>query len=227
MEISVKEDLRGRLGVVRDQGPYPTCLAFAASDAHAALRPPWKPLSALYLFHCASRRDDRPLDDGVTLPTILHALREDGQPCEERCQYPSQADADLSTWRPPTELGQLYKCVGQQTAHSFDGLISHIDAQTTPIILLDLTMSFFKATDSAVIDLDPPGTPTVGARHAVIGVAHGVNGDGRCVLVRNSWGAAWGVNGHAWLTEAYIRKQMFSLALISGVDNVLTDRTAA
>ena len=30
-------DLRGNFGPARDQNPRPTCMAFAASDAHAAL----------------------------------------------------------------------------------------------------------------------------------------------------------------------------------------------
>ncbi len=37
----VQQDLRFRFGTARDQGARPTCLAFAASDTHAALRTPW------------------------------------------------------------------------------------------------------------------------------------------------------------------------------------------
>ena len=48
--ITVRKDLRGRFGPVRDQGVRPTCLAFAASDAHAATREPWAELCCEYLF---------------------------------------------------------------------------------------------------------------------------------------------------------------------------------
>ena len=34
MPVTVKTDLRARVGAARDQGQRPTCLAFAASDAH-------------------------------------------------------------------------------------------------------------------------------------------------------------------------------------------------
>jgi hypothetical protein len=48
--ITVQKDLRSELGAARNQGPRPTCLAFAASDAHAALRPGWSPLSCEFAF---------------------------------------------------------------------------------------------------------------------------------------------------------------------------------
>ena len=43
-DITVSVDLRALFGPARDQGPRPTCLAFAASDAHAALAMGWAPL---------------------------------------------------------------------------------------------------------------------------------------------------------------------------------------
>ena len=36
--ITVRQDLRDRFGPARDQGARATCLAFAMSDTHAAMR---------------------------------------------------------------------------------------------------------------------------------------------------------------------------------------------
>jgi hypothetical protein len=44
--VKIIVDLRSKFGVARDQNPRPTCMAFAASDTHAALRSVWTPLSA-------------------------------------------------------------------------------------------------------------------------------------------------------------------------------------
>ncbi len=41
--IEIQVDLRSLLGDARDQEARPTCLAFAASDVHAALRDGWTP----------------------------------------------------------------------------------------------------------------------------------------------------------------------------------------
>jgi hypothetical protein len=49
--IIVRKDLRGRFGPARDPGARPTCLAFAASDTHAATRDPWAELCCEYLFY--------------------------------------------------------------------------------------------------------------------------------------------------------------------------------
>ena len=50
-------DLRGDLGPARDQDPRPTCMAFAASDAHGAARDGWEPLSTEWAYYHALKRD--------------------------------------------------------------------------------------------------------------------------------------------------------------------------
>ena len=77
---TIKTDLRRLFGPVRDQGQRPTCLAFAASDVHAALRGAWSPLSCEYIFFRAQQRSKRKPTEGATLPSMLEALRDDGQP---------------------------------------------------------------------------------------------------------------------------------------------------
>jgi hypothetical protein len=58
--ITVSVDLWSLFGPARNQRSRPTCLAFAASDAHAALRSGWMPLSCEYAFYQAQRRAGRP-----------------------------------------------------------------------------------------------------------------------------------------------------------------------
>src|SRR5258708_38222177 len=53
--IKIAKDLRSMFGPVRDQGQRPTCLAFAASDLHAAVRGAWAPLSCEYIFYHAQK----------------------------------------------------------------------------------------------------------------------------------------------------------------------------
>ncbi len=68
--ITASVDMRSLFGPSRNQGPRPTCMAFAASDTHAALRTGWPPLSC-----------DTPsikLSDG-------RAARRTREPCCRRC----------------------------------------------------------------------------------------------------------------------------------------------
>ena len=55
--IKILVDLRNNLGPARDQDPRPTCMAFAASDAHAAARDGWEPLSTEWAYYHALKRD--------------------------------------------------------------------------------------------------------------------------------------------------------------------------
>ena len=61
--------------------------------------------------------------------------------------------------------------------------------------------NFLRCRDSSVLGIpsDEKG------RHAIIctGVRYGLNNK-REFLIRNSWGAGWGVQGHAWLSEEYM-----------------------
>ena len=82
MSVTIARDLRPLFGEVRDQGERPTCLAFAASDAHAALRGPWAALSVEFAFFNAQRRANRSAKVGALLSTMLDTLREDGQPLD-------------------------------------------------------------------------------------------------------------------------------------------------
>jgi hypothetical protein len=85
--LSIETDLRPLFGPARDQGERPTCLAFAASDAHAGLRADWVPLSCEFAFYHAQRRSNSSPLQGATLESILEALRHDGQPAEAGWPY--------------------------------------------------------------------------------------------------------------------------------------------
>ncbi len=51
MTVTIACDLRHMLGPARDQGTRLTCMAFAASDTHAAVRPGWEPLSCEFAYY--------------------------------------------------------------------------------------------------------------------------------------------------------------------------------
>ena len=98
MSVTVDVDLRSRFGAVRDQGARPTCLAFAASDAHAAMRGAWVELSCEYAFYHAQKRTGRPPAKGAFLNDMLGALREEGQPVEAGWPYLTQLPTNLSLY---------------------------------------------------------------------------------------------------------------------------------
>ena len=57
-------------------------------------------------------------------------------------------------------------------------------------------------------------------RHAVVAVGYGEAPQGRVVLVRNSWGLSWGLEGYGWVTEQFLARHMYGLALLTDETDV-------
>ncbi len=225
-DIAVSVDLRALFGPVRNQGPRPTCMAFAASDAHAGLRNGWAPLSCEYAFYQAQRRAGRPPTTGALLSSMLEALHEDGQPEERGWPYLPATPTDTASWTPPAEVGALFGRNGEKSVHSLDWVIGELGQGRPVIILLMLSRAFYARNPFGVVDPTNDETPEPQRRHAVIAVGYGTVDTQRAILVRNSWGPTWGDAGYGWLTERFIGPRIFAAAtLLEEVD--VSARSAA
>ncbi len=207
-------DLRSLFGPARDQRQRPTCLAFAVSDAHAAVRAAWEALSPEYAFYHAQRRSGRAPTEGALLPGVLEALHEDGQPLETGWPYLTETP-DATTWSPPAAVGPVFGRASRKLDPSLDRLVAELELGTPPIILLTLSRSFYVPNTRAVIDMAPGEAPEPQRRHAVIAVGNGTVDGERAMLIRNSWGERWGDAGHGWLTDRYLRLSMFAAAKLT------------
>jgi hypothetical protein len=141
--VTVKTDLRHLFGAARDQHQRPTCLAFAASDAHAALRKGWIPLSCEYAFFHAQMRAGRQANVGALLPSMLGALREDGQPTETAWPYLRVLPSDPKDWRPPTSTAPVFRRASEQKTCSMDALVAQLDRGVPTLVLMYLSRSFY------------------------------------------------------------------------------------
>jgi C1A family cysteine protease len=211
MTVVVECDLRHLFGPARDQGQRPTCMAFAASDTHAAVRPNWEPLSCEYAYYHALRYDGGTPNDGATLPGMMMAIAQDGQPYEAAWPYLSVLPSDLTQWKPPTTVGQLFRRVSEMRRRATE-LYALLDGGSPVIVAMTFSKAFYKPGPDGIVTGSEPIIPAL--RHAVIAVGHGRQGNARLVLVRNSWGDLWGINGYAWLTESYLAPRIFALAIM-------------
>lgn len=208
--ISPTVDLRSLLLPVRVQGRRQACLPFASSCAHEYKRMADAYLSVEYLFfHAIARSSGNPLI-GTTMMATAMALAQDGQPLEAEWPY---ALVQPDPWSPPALKGEAWKTTLVSNHLSFDDLISHLDNGEPIVLGLVITDAFYEPGDTGVVPDLIPDIERAG--HAVLAVGHGMHGGEPAILVRNSWGEAWGLQGYAWLTRAYIDRQLRETATLT------------
>ena len=211
--VKVIVDLRSKFGPARDQNPRPTCLAFAASDAHAALRPGWTPLSAEWAYYHAVKRDGGGPEDGSTLESMLAVIKSDGQPVESDWPYIGSNSIDAATWRPPTRPSALFFRDHEACQIGLQQLIDQLDVGAPVLITMTLSDAFYLPDVDGVVDRNEAVDPT--RRHAVVAVGYGERAGTRLVLIRNSWGEGWALSGYAWLAEHYLVPRLIGLSILT------------
>lgn len=211
--ISLVKDLRPKFGSVRDQGQRPTCLAFATSDAHAAANGPFQPLSVEYLFyHAVQRMPGKNPHQGINFGAANGALSTEGQPIESQWPYLPRIPADITQWTPPSGCTVMKRSL-LQFVHPFDGVQAFLENDQPVIVILKLSTGFYRPDSNGLIH-DNDKTSFTG-RHAVIAVGHGTVSGGPTLLVRNSWGRAWGVDGYAHLHKSYVDSRVVAVSTVS------------
>ncbi len=211
--VKIIVDLRSKFGVARDQNPRPTCLAFAASDTHAALRPGWTPLSAEWAYYHAVKRDGGQPEDGSTLASMLAVIRSDGQPIEPEWPYIQSNTIDVARWFPPIKPTALYFRDHEVCKVGFQHLVDQLDLGVPVLTTMTLSNAFFLPDSDGVVDRSEAVDPKL--RHAVVATGHGERAGKRLILMRNSWGEGWGLKGYAWLAEDYLATRLIGASILT------------
>ena len=205
MSITIVLDHRSVLGPVRDQGARPTCLSFAATAAHEHVRRSGAPLSPEYLHYFAS---DKGSSDGVVFPDIVGALEGPGQPSEVDCPY--HPDGLPSGWLPPNCVS-VYRRRSDLKYPEPDEIEALLSTEHVPVLGISTPHTFYSPAPPWL--LSPDGL--IRGLHAVTAVALGTTGSMRCFLIRNSWGTAWGDEGHAWIDDAFVNQHLRHLLALT------------
>ena len=196
MSIIVDVDLRSKLGDTRDQRQRPTCLAFALSAAHEASRVSNDYLSTEFLFFSGAQRSHRDPSRGLTRTAVEEALREDGQPCEAAWPYRVEPPA-AANWKAPENCEPLHRATVTFTSGTLTEVGQTLRIGVPVVLVVSLTTAMYVPDANGIVRSRQSDVTTT-SRHALLAVGLGHDNDGEYILVRNSWGARWGLLGHAW-----------------------------
>jgi C1A family cysteine protease len=205
-------DLREYFTAIRDQGRRQTCMAFAASDAHAMVHGrPMSDLSVEYAHYFASKRMPtyQPAS-GTSGDAMLETLRIDGQPPESEWRYLPNLLANMNDYRPPANVSVCFRYAGKQL-QALDEVENALTLGWPVIMGLALSKSFYELPADTILQADSDTGVT--GRHAVLAVgrfsAAAVSG----FLVRNSWGTRWAGGGYGLISKSYIEPRMLFLGV--------------
>ncbi len=193
------------LGEARDQGPRPTCLSFSLSEVHRSAIDLTEPLSPESLHRRATQSALKSPNVGITIPEAAETLVKIGQTTEASWPY----NADL----PVGEICAYYKASVLVLNFSLTTILHTLKSGRPISLIIDVDMAFFVC--SGIIAADLPSNSPVQGRHAVVICGIRISTKGNEFLIKNSWGAAWGNRGYAWLAEAYVIKQSPQLIQVS------------
>jgi C1A family cysteine protease len=203
-------DLRSQFGPARDQKQRPTCMAFAASDGHAAARARVEPLSTEFAyFHAVLGRQPFDPHSGVSFDMVAQSIYKDGQPPEAAWPYLPTLPADLRTWKPPINCQPIFRRQYRIESPAIQRVYDHLGDSRPVVLTMTISPSFFKPSRDGVIDGNLTEQPV--NCHAVVAVGYGKTQRSYAVLIRNSWGHRWGLGGYAWITDDYLRPRVLEI----------------
>jgi hypothetical protein len=212
MGIKVSVDLRHRFGPIRHQRKRPTCMAFAASDAHSFARGELDALSAEYAFYHAVQR--KPVPDrskGVSYEVMTETIAVDGQPLEVGWPYLENLQP-ADPWTPPTSSGTVYRRTAKTIGKTVDDLVKALDCGSAVLVVMEISTTFYRLKENSVL---PPLTGEKRrAVHAMVVVGYGEHNGERCLLLRNSWGDTWANEGYGWVHENYLAPRLITAGVM-------------
>ena len=161
-----------------------------------------------WAYYHALERDCATPHDGVSLRAMLDTVREDGQPLEGVWPYISSMFTDTATYAPPLTSKPIYRRDNTSVKATTDHIIAYLNQDRPILFTMSISRTFFFVPPTGVVAANEPVEPH--RVHALVAVGHGHFASERFVLIRNSWGQGWALNGHAWLSFAYIQPRLIA-----------------
>ena len=140
---------------------------------------------------------------------IAQSIHEDGQPPEAIWPYLPGLPSNLGDWKPPNICNPIFRREYRIEPASIDRVYQYLQNSRPVVMTMTISSSFFRPSPQGIINAGAAEPPV--NSHAVVAVGYGKNLKSHAVLVRNSWGDRWGLQGYAWITEEYLLPRMLEI----------------
>jgi C1A family cysteine protease len=197
-------DLRPLLSPVEHQKFMPTCTAnsvIGCVEFHQRAERDRHEYSRLFLNWCGKSLEgtEKNASAGLSVPACFRALELFGVCRESRWPYQAHKSttkpSSRAFWAASRLLGMQYGRV----AMTLDGMRECLAVRRLPFVLAFVRFKFQVVTEDGEFMINEQ--PVVGS-HAVMAV--GYSDAAQKVLIRNSWGSAWGMEGYGKLSYRYL-----------------------
>lgn len=213
-----------------NQGPRPTCVAFASIRGIEILMAQKKKvinLSEQYFYYLSKPKcQQSPCSiPGSWAIAGLDAGISRGISAEKNCPYQFRSLGGNETQLPLKQscYEAVVKIKKYKKVNSISELVEKIDQGKPVLVGMKLTENFYK--NNGVVKWSPDlrkGSDQHADGHAALVVGYyklsnaNINTQGRyCFLTVNSWGEGWGVGGYSCLTEKWLEKQRYKVSMLA------------
>ena len=219
---AVSRDLRGLFSPIEDQGSLGSCTAQAAVGLleyyERSVLGRHVDASRLFVYKLTRKLLGWTGDTGAYLRTTMKALALFGAPPEEHYPYIiSQYDAEPSTFA--YALAQNWQALSyyrlDPAGVSGDAALATLKsrlAMAQPAMFGFTVYSNLPTVTTTGEIPYPRAADRVAGGHAVIACGYDdakvIDGVPGAILIRNSWGTGWGMNGYGWLPYRYFTNRI-------------------
>jgi hypothetical protein len=207
-------DLRNRFPPVRDQGAVGSCVGFGfaalADYLTGSRKAAWSPLALWSLGR--EHEGTFPANVGIAMQDAADIMDLQGSFPEVILPYPEgiqRRDPKFGFTLGRAASAAQYRSYGRRTASpvvalpSADRIVPTLDAGLPVVIAIFEPRQFDYPAPGGFVDTDGPNVPTENA-HCVVVV--GYDDASERLIVRNSWGRAWGDQGYCYMSYDFIEQ---------------------
>lgn len=193
--ISPKVDLRYMFPTIENQGTLNSCVGHATTSVYEAVTKKSDRSRLFVYWNARAYTGSTGMDAGCQIRNAMKAISVSGAAEETKWPY----DASKVLVKPPTVaysdgLSTKGDIVSYVRVTSLAALKTALNNKQPVVFGFSVPKSFYNITKENNILPYPDNTSSIIGGHAVVAV--GYDDATKMVLVRNSFGAAWGDNGH-------------------------------